>query len=157
MYTKCWFSSKIHGWELGNFKDLRNGTVEVEGSEGAKIFSNADIHRYDPSHELDHDDMCSMNHLHEAPLLDNLRRRFLIDKIYTTTGDVLISVNPYKRIAGLYDNIAAYLDIAEDGEVDRSATMPHVYKIANDALMEMMYGKRSLHENATAAESICSN
>jgi myosin-5 len=135
---------------LGNFKDLRDGTVEVEGSDGVKVISKSDIHRYDASHELDHDDMCSMNHLHEAPLLDNLRRRFFNDKIYTTTGDVLISVNPYKKIAGLYDNIATYLDLAEDGEVDRSATKPHVYKIANDALVEMLYGKQSLHENAAA-------
>eukprot|EP01033_Poteriospumella_lacustris_P000898 gene899-648_t len=149
MYTKCWFPSKAHGWELGNFKDLGDGTVEVQGSEGSKVVPKADIHRYDVSHESDHDDMCSMNHLHEAPLLDNLRRRFVSDKIYTTTGDVLISVNPYKRIPGLYDNIATYLDMAEDGEVDRTATKPHVYKIANDALVEMVYGKRSLHENGT--------
>lgn len=123
--------------------------MEVHGSEGSKVVPKADIHRYDISHESDHDDMCSMNHLHEAPLLDNLRRRFFSDKIYTTTGDVLISVNPYKRIPGLYDNIATYLDMAEDGEVDRTATKPHVYKIANDALVEMVYGKRSLHENGT--------
>lgn len=151
MHLKCWFPSKALGWELGLFTDLGNGNVSVNGRDGKRTFSKSEIHRYDPTHDIDHEDMCSMNHLHEGPLLDNLRRRFFANKIYTTTGDVLISVNPYLKIPGLYENIVAYLDIAEDGgDLERAATKPHVYKIANDALVEMLYGKRSLHENSIA-------
>ena len=43
-----------------------------------------------------------MDNLHEAPLVHLLQRRFTADQIYTYTGDILISVNPYKPIGGLY-------------------------------------------------------
>ena len=39
--------------------------------------------------------MTSLNHLHEAAILDNLRRRFAAGLPYTYTGDIVIAVNPY--------------------------------------------------------------
>jgi len=44
-----------------------------------------------------------MNNLHEAPLLHLLLRRYRDDEIYTFTGDVLISINPYKTLPHLYE------------------------------------------------------
>ncbi len=38
------------------------------------------------------DDMTNLNYLHEASILDNLRRRFLHKKPYTYTGDICIAV-----------------------------------------------------------------
>jgi hypothetical protein len=87
-------------------------------------------HPFDPSHALDMDDLAHLNNMHEAPLLHVLRRsvaenpsffcaqhppqldshkphlntrRFRSDAIYTLCSDVLISINPYKRIPLLYD------------------------------------------------------
>lgn len=156
MSNKVWISSKTNAWELGNLiKDNLDGTLTVEGSDGKKNLPKAEVFRTDPSHFEDTDDLCSMNHLSEAPLLDCLRRRFIKDRIYTTTGDVLISVNPYKRIPGLYDSIVKYLDVPEDGELDATATPPHVYKIANFALVELLYGKRSgFDKNTPSNQSI---
>jgi myosin heavy subunit len=42
-----------------------------------------------------------MNNMHEGPLLALLDRRYAKDKIYTFTGDILISINPYKMIQGM--------------------------------------------------------
>lgn len=47
-------------------------------------------------------DAAKLNSLHEAALLSLLHTRFANDDIYTYTGDVLISVNPYKTIPLLY-------------------------------------------------------
>ncbi|CAB1121207.1 unnamed protein product [Ectocarpus sp. CCAP 1310/34] len=47
-------------------------------------------------------DAAKLNSLHEAALLSLLHTRFSNDDIYTYTGDVLISVNPYKTIPLLY-------------------------------------------------------
>lgn len=47
-------------------------------------------------------DAAKLNSLHEAALLSLLHTRFGNDDIYTYTGDVLISVNPYKTIPLLY-------------------------------------------------------
>lgn len=107
------------------------------------------VHRVDPTHELDLDNLCLLNDMHEAPLLDLLRRRFFTRRIYTFTGDVLISINPYQLVEGLYDNAIKYLDkdsfSARRGSVvsDLAAedlfrgNSPHVYRVANQALQSL--------------------
>lgn len=109
-------------------------------------------HPVDASHLLDMDDLCDMNHLHEAPLTHCLKRRFAQDKIYTMTGDVLIALNPYKLIPGLYDNSLIYLDIPgtkddnDDEETLSNSSSPHVFKIANAALVNIFKGPLSFLE-----------
>jgi myosin heavy subunit len=44
------------------------------------------------------ENMDNMVHLHEAAVLDNLRKRFKFDLIYTSTGPILIAMNPFKRL-----------------------------------------------------------
>ena len=41
-------------------------------------------------------DMTTLNYLHEAAILYNLRTRFLAAQPYTYTGDICIAVNPYQ-------------------------------------------------------------
>lgn len=140
---KIWVASKVHGWELGDhLTEGGDRTVTVMCSDGEKRVPVADTFRSDATHFAILDDLCCMSYLHEAPLLDSLRRRFGQDTIYTNAGDVLISVNPYKRIPGLYENPLRYLDLPEDGDIDSSSTAPHVFKIANYALMRMLFGQQ---------------
>ena len=42
--------------------------------------------------------MVNFNDLSEGPLLHNLRKRFLDDKIYTYVGSILVAINPFKRL-----------------------------------------------------------
>eukprot|EP01031_Cornospumella_fuschlensis_P051038 gene51038-62419_t len=108
---KVWIPSKVAGWTLADFlQDLGDGTVLVKHEENEKKIPKTEAFRSDISHFALLDDLCSMNYLHEAPLLDTLRRRFYQDVIYTSAGDVLISVNPYKAIRGLYENPVSFLD-----------------------------------------------
>lgn len=52
-------------------------------------------------------------------------RRFKSDHIYTICSDVLISINPYKKIPLLYDlDKATGTPLAEHGETDRQAEQP---------------------------------
>jgi len=123
--------------------DAERGVVEVAGKGELKL--NA-CHIVDESHLVDREDLCGMNRLHEAPLLDTLRRRFSAGKIYTTTDSVLLSINPYKLIEGLYDRPCLYLDIPTIGEEGQQrgrkrgggGLPPHVFRIANDALASMV-------------------
>ena len=41
-------------------------------------------------------DMCSLSYLHEASILDNLKRRFRSKLPYTYTGEICVAVNPYQ-------------------------------------------------------------
>jgi hypothetical protein len=75
-----------------------------------------------------------------APLLDLLRRRYKGDEIYTFTGDILISINPYKLIPGLYNIPTITAGVLDDSEVIEYARdhIPHVFTIAEKSYKMMM-------------------
>ena len=87
MTTKLWVPDQQHVWELAEVVattgDAITGdvTVAVHGDETTLARSRCSA--WDPSHELDLDDLSAMNELHEAPLLHALRRRYMRDEIYT--------------------------------------------------------------------------
>jgi hypothetical protein len=62
-------------------------------------------------------------------LLGLLLRRYMRDAIYTFTGDILISINPYKAIRGLYD-------LPESEYGDRK--VPHVFGVAEQSYRTML-------------------
>ena len=80
-------------------------------------------------------DMIDLPFLHEPGILYNLQTRFMNDRPYTRTGDILIAVNPYQWLHKIYtvekrkhympDNI---YDPAS-GMVKKS-TEPHVYEVS---------------------------
>jgi myosin-5 len=148
--SQIWIPSKTKAWEIASIVAVDEVLQEVtaDAGDGVKTFKKVETQRSDPSHFLDTDDLCSMNHLHEAPLLDCLRRRFLQKRIYTSTGDVLISVNPYCKIDGLYSNMLSFLDIPEDGRIDKTASRPHVFRVANMALVRLLDNSGVLGEAA---------
>jgi myosin-5 len=49
------------------------------------------------THEVD--DLISLTHLHEPAILHALEMRFAHDIIYTSTGPILIAVNPFKAVS----------------------------------------------------------
>ncbi len=139
-----WVSDENDVWvkrKLVRVDDVNN-TVTVETDDQKLLQLPIDkSHAVDSTHLLNLDDLCEMSNLHEAPLLDILRRRVAVDDIYTSTGSVLISINPYKRIEGLYEKPLRYY--ASDDAEANSAARPHVYKIANRALLSLCRVKRN--------------
>ena len=47
-------------------------------------------------------DLIRLTHLHEPAILHSLRVRYDEDVIYTSTGPILIAINPFKKMEGLY-------------------------------------------------------
>eukprot|EP00947_MAST-08B_sp_MAST-8B-sp1_P004753 g4753.t1 len=131
--AQWWYPDEKCAWALGkqvSVVDNEEGdtVVTIETSEGEeRSFPIKGVHPYDVSHGLLLDDVSTINNLHEAPLLDVLRRRFANDLIYTACGDVLISVNPYKPIDFLYRLVSPEEAGGEDAK-------PHLFKIAARAL-----------------------
>ena len=71
-------------------------------------------------------------------VLNTLSKRWKDGLIYTSVGDCLISVNPYRWIEALYNPkvIEGCL-----GNVSGGEHFPHVYQIANDAYHALKMGK----------------
>eukprot|EP00397_Hematodinium_sp_SG-2012_P000521 GEMP01000522.1.p1 GENE.GEMP01000522.1~~GEMP01000522.1.p1 ORF type:complete len:1700 (+),score=383.46 GEMP01000522.1:143-5242(+) len=95
---------------------------------GDPIFlRNTDLYSADGLIVLD--DLTQLTHLHEPAVLHSLQMRFDTDKIYTFTGPILIAVNPFKNIHGIYD-----LETLKSFITTRVVQQkPHVFSIANSA------------------------
>jgi len=107
------------------------------------------------------DDLIGLTHLHEPAILHALRLRYDADIIYTSTGPILIAVNPFKKMNIYSDQImekyclqgeqgttrtgSAYVTpfknrrtIGQTAPKQRLA--PHVYQTADDAYRAMLRG-----------------
>jgi myosin V len=110
------------------------------------------------------DDLIELTHLHEPAILHALRLRYDADIIYTSTGPILIAVNPFKPMPLYSDQMMEqYRMQGELGIVPSSPSNttsafvtpfrkrkeaapankrlpPHVYQTADDAYRAMMRG-----------------
>ena len=80
------------------------------------------------------EDLASLPELNEAILLEELRMRYKQNNIYTYVGDILVSVNPFKTILGLY---GASQRQQYKGK-SRSECPPHIFGIADSSYTQMM-------------------
>ena len=111
------------------------------------------------------DDLIGLTHLHEPAILHALRLRYDSDIIYTSTGPILIAVNPFKPMPELYKSqtMEEYRLQGENkkkaasdstntssprkmrpGSPQKTTTKerlsPHVYQTADDAYRQMLHG-----------------
>jgi myosin-5 len=79
------------------------------------------------------DDMTRLAYLHEPGVLQNMKSRFDINEIYTYTGNILIAVNPFRRLPHLYNNhMMQQYKGAGFGELS-----PHPFAVADAAYRQM--------------------
>ena len=86
----------------------------------------------------DYPDMVELPYLHEAAILYNLKLRHVVQlQPYTRTGDIVIAVNPYQWIKGLYSHVKRvnYSNalVWESHQKERDPRMrltPHVYEVS---------------------------
>jgi Myosin head (motor domain) len=86
-------------------------------------------------------DLISLTHLHEPSVVECLIHRYQQEKIYTNTGPVLLALNPFHAIAGLYDDatMRQYWHHAESNDTSRGDELPpHVYAVADVTFRNMM-------------------
>ncbi|XP_070596975.1 unconventional myosin-Ib-like [Erythrolamprus reginae] len=73
-------------------------------------------------------DMVLLEPLTEDTLMQNLKKRFEHQEIYTYIGNVVISLNPYKPLP-----IYSAEKVEEYRNCNFFAVQPHIYAIADDA------------------------
>ena len=74
--------------------------------------------------------------LNDALMANYLKVRYGEDKIYTYIGDILIALNPFKRMP-LYDPSQSRLYIQAES---KHTLDPHIFYIANNAFKSMLVG-----------------
>jgi len=118
------------------------------------------------------DDLIGLTHLHEPAILHALRLRYDADIIYTSTGPILIALNPFKKM-NIYSNeiMEKYCSQGEKGTnagaastyttpfknrnrvieehktaavLNKSRLAPHVYQTADDAYRAMIRGMENV-------------
>ncbi len=103
---KVWVSDPVDGFVLGQIVDLTDEGALVQPLSRAKQPVEASFDRLYPAEEDEKkevDDNCGLMYLNEATLLQNIKLRYVKDKIYTYVANILIAINPYDDIRNLYD------------------------------------------------------
>lgn len=82
-------------------------------------------------------DLIKLVYVNRPGILHTLRTRFMQDSIYTSIGPILVALNPFKWIAGVYeeDVMIKY----KSGEANLS-DQPHVFAVSQDAYSDLYKG-----------------
>lgn len=81
------------------------------------------------------DNLTDLENLSEVTLLNELRIRYQKDVIYTYVGEILVAVNPFKRIEGIYSDAKLRMYTKID---DKSKLPPHLFACADAAFTAMV-------------------
>ena len=76
-------------------------------------------------------DHCQLVHLSQPTLLENTRARFEHDNIYTYVGDILVAINPFKWILGIYDE--SVMEQCKGTKLHNASCGPHVFAVSERA------------------------
>eukprot|EP00928_Gymnodinium_smaydae_P034983 TRINITY_DN24685_c0_g2_i1.p1 TRINITY_DN24685_c0_g2~~TRINITY_DN24685_c0_g2_i1.p1 ORF type:complete len:1324 (-),score=315.12 TRINITY_DN24685_c0_g2_i1:102-3914(-) len=84
------------------------------------------------------DDLTRHTQLDEAVMIETVRRRFEKDKVYTFTGQTLLSVNPFKQIEGLYSE-----ETVKQFQSIKMLRTPHAFSVAYRAYHNLKASRSS--------------
>ncbi|CAF1462018.1 unnamed protein product [Adineta ricciae] len=135
-----WIRDSEHGFLLGKISDIGSDTLTVQLIDTRKTV----VLPYDSvfqaeEYDKDVDDNCALMYLNEATLLNNVRRRYKTDRIYTYVANILIAINPYKELLSLYSGNT----IKQYNGKSLGTMPPHVYAIGDKAYRDMRTIKQS--------------
>ncbi|KAM3172864.1 hypothetical protein ACTXT7_013670 [Hymenolepis weldensis] len=137
----CWLPDEIQGYALGRIIKVRDGIALCQAlSEDKNTYEipTSQVMLVEP-HDHYPDDNCALINLNEATLLENVKQRYLKDKIYTYVANILIAVNPYSEIKGLYSR-----EMIEKYKGKSLGVLPpHPFAIADKAFRDMRMQKES--------------
>lgn len=88
------------------------------------------------------EDLTKLVHLHEPAILHVLRKRFYHGLIYTSTGSILVALNPFRKL-GLYseETKEKYYTLGGDEKTAKRLS-PHVYSVADKSFRKMLSSSR---------------
>ncbi|KAJ0039099.1 hypothetical protein Pint_24134 [Pistacia integerrima] len=142
--SHVWVEDPEVAWIDSEVKDINGRDATLITSNGKTIVADtASIYPKDTeAPPAGVDDMTKLAYLHEPGVLHNLACRFSLNEIYTYTGNILIAVNPFRRLPHLYDiHMMEQYKGAAFGELS-----PHLFAVADTCYRAMIneQGRQSI-------------
>ncbi|KAH9318468.1 hypothetical protein KI387_020237 [Taxus chinensis] len=134
--SHVWVEDPEVAWIDGEVFEINGDEAKIQTTNRKTVVANlSSIYPKDteaPAAGLD--DMTKLAYLHEPGVLQNLYARFSLNEIYTYTGNILIAVNPFRRLPHLYDiHMMEQYKGAAFGELS-----PHLFAVADDCYRAMI-------------------
>ncbi|KAF8402043.1 hypothetical protein HHK36_012995 [Tetracentron sinense] len=126
-----WVVDSDVAWIDGEVVEVNGGEIKISCTSGKTVVANAsNVYPKDAeAPPCGVDDMTKLAYLHEPGVLQNIRSRYDMNEIYTYTGNILIAVNPFRRLPHLYDkHMMEQYKGAAFGELS-----PHPFAVADTA------------------------
>ncbi|XP_058786002.1 myosin-15-like isoform X1 [Vicia villosa] len=137
--SKVWVPDRDFAWLPAEVLESSEKQVRVETDSGNKQVVVVAPEKLFPrdADEDEHggvEDMTRLAYLNEPGVLYNIRRRYMLNDIYTYTGSILIAVNPFTKLPHLYNNhMMEQYKGAPFGELS-----PHVFAVADASYRALM-------------------
>ncbi|XP_043719718.1 myosin-6 isoform X1 [Telopea speciosissima] len=131
-----WVEDPDVAWTDGEVLEVNGEEIKVSCTSGKMVVVNrSNVYPKDAeAPPCGVDDMTKLAYLHEPGVLENLRSRYDMNEIYTYTGNILIAVNPFRRLPHLYDShMMEQYKGAAFGELS-----PHPFAVADAAYRQMI-------------------
>ncbi|XP_077227543.1 myosin-6-like isoform X2 [Tasmannia lanceolata] len=131
-----WVEDPDVSWMDGEVLELNGEQIKIICTDGKTVVANtSNVYAKDAeAPPCGVDDMTKLAYLHEPGVLQNLRARYDMNEIYTYTGNILIAVNPFRRLPHLYDShMMEQYKGAAFGELS-----PHPFAVADAAYRLMI-------------------
>jgi myosin V len=111
-------------FKKGTILEKNENTFKIKHDENNILeLPYSEIWKYNGDHIDNTDNLIHIPHLNEPSILNGIRLRFQENNIYTWTGDILISINPFQEL-GLYP-------------LNQQIPGPHIYRIADKAYSKL--------------------
>ncbi|XP_010476915.1 PREDICTED: myosin-5 [Camelina sativa] len=132
--SHVWVEDPHLAWIDGQVTRIDGDNIHVKTNKGKTVVTNVYFPKDTEVPPVGVDDMTKLSYLHEPGVLQNLKTRYELNEIYTYTGNILIAVNPFKRLPHIYetDMMEQYKRVAL-GELS-----PHVFAIGDAAYRAMI-------------------
>uniref|UniRef100_H9GJ77 Myosin heavy chain 16 n=1 Tax=Anolis carolinensis TaxID=28377 RepID=H9GJ77_ANOCA len=130
----CWVKDDKEGFLAGEIQsETDTHTTVLTVTKQTVTVKKDDVQQMNPPKFYQISDMANMTFLNEASVLDNLKQRYVMMRIYTYSGLFCVTINPYKwlpiygaRVANMYKGRK------------RTEVPPHLFSISDNAYHDML-------------------
>jgi hypothetical protein len=131
----------------GNISEMPKQTSAQARKKEARPVTLPLTHYLPYDDSVVYEDLTEMPKIHLPSLLHNIEQRFLVEKIYTYVGNMLIAVNPYKNLTmpiptcrepcGLYEEETRAYYARLRGDTRQKGVRAHVFVVADSAYRDL--------------------